>query len=76
MTGTEMAFDRTTLWLVIKHGLFAFGSVVALAVVWQRVMGTVEVGLGTAVVILGVFEKHGGHELGLPHGAGPGAFHL
>ena len=47
-------FLPTTLWLVIKHGLFAFGSVVALAVVWQRVMGTVEVGLGTAVVILGV----------------------
>jgi len=47
-------FVPTTLWLVIKHGLFAFGAVVALAVVWQRVMGTVEVGLGTAVVIMGV----------------------
>ncbi|MEQ9259965.1 MAG: hypothetical protein RIG84_12805 [Roseovarius sp.] len=47
-------FVPTTLWLAIKHGLFAFGAVVALAVVWQRVMGTVEVGLGTAVVILGV----------------------
>jgi hypothetical protein len=47
-------FVPTTLWLVIKHGLFAFGTVVALAVVWQRVMGTVEVGVGTAVVILGV----------------------
>jgi hypothetical protein len=46
-------FVPTTLWLVIKHGLFAFGSVVALAVVWQRVMGTVEVGLCTAVLILG-----------------------
>lgn len=47
-------FVPTTLWLVIKHGLFALGTVVALAVVWQRVMGTVEVGLGTAVVVLGV----------------------
>jgi hypothetical protein len=47
-------FVPTTLWLVIKHGLFAFGTVVALAVVWQRVMGTVEVGLGTAVVVLGI----------------------
>ncbi|HBG96603.1 MAG TPA: hypothetical protein DDY14_15065 [Chromatiaceae bacterium] len=47
-------FVPTTLWLVIKHGLFAFGTVVALAVVWQRVMGTVEVGLGTAVLLLWV----------------------
>lgn len=47
-------FVPTTLWLVIKHGLFAFGTVVALAVVWQRVMGSVEVGLGTAVLLLGV----------------------
>lgn len=47
-------FVPTTLWLVIKHGLFAFGTIVAAAVVWQRAMGTVEVGLGTAVVLLGV----------------------
>ena len=47
-------FVPTTLWLVIKHGLFAFGTVVALAVVWQRVMGSVEVRLGTAVVLLGL----------------------
>jgi len=46
-------FVPTTLWLVIKHGLFAFGAVAATAVVWQRVMGTVEVGLGTAVLVLG-----------------------
>ena len=47
-------FIPTTLWLVIKHGLFAFGAVVAGAVVWQRMAGTVEVGLLTAVVFLGV----------------------
>lgn len=46
-------FLPTTLWLVIKHGLFAFGAVVATAVVWQRAAGTVEVGVGTAVVLLG-----------------------
>jgi hypothetical protein len=34
-------FVPTTLWLVIKHGLFAFGAVVAAAVVWQRMVGTV-----------------------------------
>lgn len=50
----KKAFVPTTLWLVIKHGLFAFGTIVAAAVVWQRTMGTVEVGLGTAVLILGV----------------------
>ena len=47
-------FFPATLWLVIKHGIFSFGLVVAGAIVWQRAMGTVEVGLGTAVVILGI----------------------
>lgn len=47
-------FIPTTLWLVIKHGLFAFGAVVAGAVIWQRMVGTVEVGLGTAVIVLGI----------------------
>ena len=42
------------LWLTIKHGVFAFGLIVAGAVTWQRLMGTVEVSLGTAVIILGV----------------------
>lgn len=47
-------FFPTTLWMVIKHGLFAFGTIVAGAVVWQRAMGTIEVGLATAVVFLGI----------------------
>jgi hypothetical protein len=47
-------FVPTTLWLVIKHGLFAFGALVAGAVVWQRVVGTVEVSVATAVIVLGV----------------------
>lgn len=42
------------LWLTIKHGVFAFGLIVAGAVTWQRLMGAVEVSLGTAVIILGV----------------------
>lgn len=46
-------FFPTTFWLVVKHGLFAFGAVVAAAVVWQRAAGTVEVSAGTAVVLLG-----------------------
>lgn len=46
-------FLPVTLWLVVKHGLFAFGAVVAAAVVWQRAAGTVEVSVATAVVLLG-----------------------
>lgn len=47
-------FVPTTLWLVIKHGVFAFGAIVAGAVIWQRFAGTVEVSLVTAVVLLGI----------------------
>ena len=46
-------FVPTTLWLVFKHGIFAFGTVVAGAVVWQRAVGTVEVSVATAVVVVG-----------------------
>lgn len=42
------------LWLVVKHGLFAFGAVVVAAVLWQRFAGTVTVGVPVAVVILGL----------------------
>lgn len=42
------------LWLVVKHGLFTFGAVVAAAILWQRSVGSVEVGVPTAVVILAV----------------------
>jgi len=52
--GPKKPFVPTTLWLVVKHGLFAFGAVVAGAVMWQRLVGTVEVGLGAAVLILGI----------------------
>ena len=47
-------FVPTTLWLVVKHGLFAFGAVVAGAVMWQRVVGTIEVSVATAVLLLGI----------------------
>jgi hypothetical protein len=52
--GPKKPFFPTTFWLVIKHGLFAFGAVVAGAVVWQRAAGAVEVGFVTAVVLLGL----------------------
>ena len=47
-------FVPTTLWLVFKHGIFAFGALVAGAVVWQRVVGSVEVSVATAVIVLGL----------------------
>lgn len=42
------------LWLVVKHGLFAFGAVVAAAVIWQRFAGTIVVSVPVAVVVLAV----------------------
>jgi hypothetical protein len=47
-------FVPTGLWLLVKHGIFAFGAVVTLAVLWQAVAGTVEVSKATAVVLLGL----------------------
>lgn len=47
-------FLPSGLWLTVKHGVFAFGLIVAAAVVWQRSMGTVHVSLATAVTVLGV----------------------
>lgn len=44
----------TALWLTIKHGFFTFGVVTSLAVVWQKYMGTIEVSLVTALIIIGV----------------------
>jgi hypothetical protein len=52
--GPKKPFFPTTLWLIVKHGLFAFGAVVAGAVVWQRAAGTVEVSLWTAVIFHGL----------------------
>ena len=47
-------FFPHVLWLTIKHGVFAFGLIVSAAVVWQRTMGTVQVSLATAVIVLGL----------------------
>lgn len=41
-------------WLVIKHGFFTFGVVTALAVLWQRWFGSIEVSLGVALVMIGL----------------------
>lgn len=54
LKGPRKPFLFTGLWLVIKHGVFAFGVVVIGAVLWQRYAGTVEVGVFAACVILGL----------------------
>ena len=52
--GKKAPFFPTTVWLTIKHGFFTFGVLTSLAVLWQKYMGTVEVPLITALIIIGV----------------------
>lgn len=52
--GEKASFFPTTLWLTIKHGFFTFGVITSLAVLWQKYMGTLEVSLVTALIIIGV----------------------
>lgn len=48
----KIPFVPGGLWLVFKHGLFAFGAIVALSILWQRLAGTIVVGVPVAVAIL------------------------
>ncbi|MBQ0767652.1 MAG: hypothetical protein KBT58_00055 [Bizionia sp.] len=50
----KIPFFPTTLWLTIKHGFFTFGVLTSLAVLWQKYLGTVEVSLISALVIIGI----------------------
>lgn len=52
--GPKPPFFPGVFWLTLKHGIFAFGVVVLAAVLWQRAVGTVDVSVGSAVVILGI----------------------
>ena len=47
-------FFPTAFWLTIKHGFFTFGVLTSLAVLWQKYMGTVEVSLISALIIIGI----------------------
>lgn len=47
-------FYPHTFWLAIKHGFFTFGVLTSLAVLWQKYVGTVEVSLFGALVIIGI----------------------
>lgn len=42
------------LWLTLWHGLLAFGLLVTTAVLWQRLIGTIEVSRLTASVMIGL----------------------
>lgn len=52
--GEKASFWPTTVWLTVKHGFFTFGVLTSLAVLWQKYMGTVEVSMVSALVIIGV----------------------
>lgn len=50
----KVPFFPTAFWLTIKHGFFTFGIITSIAVLWQKYMGTIEVSLITALIIIGV----------------------
>lgn len=52
--GKKVPFFSTTVWLTVKYGFFTFGVLTSLAVLWQKFMGTIEVPLITALIIIGV----------------------
>lgn len=47
-------FYPTAFWLTIKHGFFTFGVITSIAVLWQKYMGTIEISLIPALLIIGV----------------------
>lgn len=52
--GAKPRFYPTFLWMTVKHGFFALGMIITFAVLWQRIVGSVEVSLTAAVLILGL----------------------
>ena len=52
--GKKAALFPTTFLLTLKHGFVTFGILTSLAVVWQKYVGTVEVSLVSALIIIGV----------------------
>lgn len=50
----QVAFFPFVLGMVLKHGFFTFGVVTALAVVWQRLFGTIDIALFPAIIMIGV----------------------
>lgn len=52
--GKKAAFFPITFLLTLKHGFVTFGILTSLAVLWQKYVGTVEVSLVSALIIIGV----------------------
>jgi len=52
--GPKPSFYPAFLWMVVKHGFFALGVAVTFAVLWQRILGSIEVSLPVGVIILGL----------------------
>ena len=52
--GKKAIFFPTTFLLTLKHGFVTFGILTSLAVLWQKYVGTVEVSLVSALIIIGV----------------------
>ena len=50
----KAALFPTTFLLTLKHGFVTFGILTSLSVVWQKYVGTVEVSLVSALIIIGV----------------------
>ena len=50
----KVPFFPKAFWLTIKHGFFTFGVITSLSVLWQKNMGTVNVSLVTALLIIGI----------------------
>ncbi|GEM_PF-1013130 len=49
----KAAFFPTTFLLAVKHGFVTFGILTSLSVLWQKYVGTVEVSLVSALIIIG-----------------------
>lgn len=49
----KVPFYPKGLWSLFKNTFFTFGVVTSLAVLWQKYLGTVEVSLITALIIIG-----------------------
>lgn len=49
----KVSFIPTGLWLIIKHGFLTFCVVTALAILWERWVGSFEVSLLVGVLVVG-----------------------
>jgi hypothetical protein len=52
--GDKVTLFPNALLLVAKHAFFAFATLTAVTVAWQRIVGTIFVGLFPAILIIGI----------------------